>query len=75
MSIVCTILSFLYNPRPHLLFHQTRTHLGGGGAPRAISLLGVIELRDKDQRIAWDVPNLMVCELTYLGQPLTFQIR
>ena len=34
--------------------------------------MSVIELRDKDQRIAWDVPNLMVCELTYLGQPLTY---
>ena len=52
-------------------------HLGGVGVatPRAISLLSVIELRDKDQRIAWDVPNPMVCELTYLGQPLTFQAR
>ena len=43
--------------------------------PRAISLLSEIELRDKDQWIAWDVPNPMVCEMTYLGQPLTFQVR
>ena len=57
-------------------FFTKREHTWrGGGHPRAISLLGVIELRDKDQRIAWDVPNLIVCELTYLGQPLTFQIR
>ena len=48
---------------------------GGGWHPRAISLLSVIKLRYKDQRIAWDVPNPMLCELTYLGQPLTFQIR
>ena len=66
-----------FNPRPHLLFHQTRTHLGGGGTatPRAISLLRGIELRDKDQQIDWDVPNPKVCELTDLGQPLTFQVR
>ena len=71
------VSSFLYS-RPHLLFHQTRTHLGGGGGgchPHAISLLSVIKLRDRDQRIAWDVPNLMVCELTYLGPPLIFQVR
>ena len=40
---------------------------GGGGG---------IKLRDKDQRIAWDVTNLMACVFfTYLGQPLTFQVR
>ena len=64
------------NPRPHLLFHHTRTHRGGGGGhPRAISLLSVTELRDKDQRIAWGVPNLMVRRLTHLGPPLTLQDR
>ena len=66
-----------FNPRPHILFRQTRTHLGGGGVAttHAISLLSVIELRDNDQRIVWDVPNPMVWELTHLGQPLTFQVR
>ena len=59
-------------------FFAEREHTcEGGGLPplRAISLLSVIELRDKNQRIGWDVPNPMVCELTYLGQPLTFQAR
>ena len=35
-----------------------------------MSLLIVIELRNKDQRLAWDVSNIIVCMLTYLGQPL-----
>ena len=71
-----SIVSSIHNPRPHLLFHQTRTHLRGVVAtPRAISLLGVIELHDKDQQMAWDDPNPKVCQLTYLGQPLTFQVR
>ena len=42
---------------------------------RAISLLSVIELRVKDQPIAWDVPNPIVYELTDLDQPSTFQVR
>ena len=46
-----------------------------GLPPRAISLLSVIELPDKDQRIALDVPNQTLCELTNLGQPLTCQVR
>ena len=59
-----SILILISHPRPHLLFHQKRTHLGGGGAHCAISVMSEKEVRDKDQRIAWDVPNLMVCELT-----------
>ena len=35
--------------------------------------------RDKasrqDQWITWNVPNPMVYDMTYLGQPLTFQVR
>ena len=44
-----------------------------GGYPDAISLLIAMALRNKDQRIAWDISNVMMCEFTYSGQPLTFQ--
>ena len=61
---------------PHL--NENAPRWGEGGChPRAISLLIAIEFLtfDNDQRIAWDVPNPMVYELTYLGQQLTFQVR
>ena len=57
-----------------MLFRHPRTHMGGLPPPQAISLLIVIELRDKDQRIVWDVLNPTVSFFTYLGQPLTFQV-
>ena len=46
-------------------FFTKREHTwkGGGATPRAISLLSVIELRNKHQRIAWDVPNPTVLRL------------
>ena len=34
-----------------------------------------LELCNKSQQIAWGVLNPMVCEFTYLGQSLTFQVR
>ena len=40
------------NPRPHLLFHQTRTHLGVPPRHLAPECASLRELRDKDQRIA-----------------------
>ena len=66
-----------FNHRPHLLFSPNENAPGGGegeGATTASSRASVMELRDKDQRIAWDDPNIMVCELAYLCQPLTFQV-
>ena len=35
----------------------------------------VVELRNKDQRIAWDVLNPVVFDFIYLGQRLTFQVK
>ena len=51
-----------------------RTWGGGGGChpPRAVSPLLVLELRDKNQRILWDVANPTVPDFTPLGHTLTF---
>ena len=68
-------------PLTHALasfFNILERNWGGGGGgchPRAISLPIVIELRNKDQRIAWDVPNPVVCMIIYLGQLFSFQVR
>ena len=58
------------DPRPHILFRHPGTYMGGGCHPQAISILVVIELRDKDQRIVWDILNPTVSDLTSLGQSL-----
>ena len=39
---------------------RERTWGGGGGGANPIPLMGVIELRDKDHWIVWDVPIPMV---------------
>ena len=44
----------------------------GGHPPRAVSPLLVLELRDKNQRILWNVANPKVSDFTHLGHTLTF---
>ena len=43
-----------------------------GVAPRAVSPLLVLELRDKNQQILWEVANPTVPDFTPLGHTLTF---
>ena len=50
---------------PHILFHHPRTHLRVCQPFLAISLLIVIEPRNKDQRIAWDISKPLVCEFIF----------
>ena len=67
------IQSKFINPRPHLLFHHPRLHLGVGVAtPRLVCPLIEIELRNKDKRKDRDVLNLTIPDFTTLGHILTF---
>ena len=43
-------------------FPGSPRHGGGGVPPRSIALLIVTELWNEDQRVVWNVLNLMVCE-------------
>ena len=65
-------LTSLCNSCPHLLFRHPRPHLGVGcPPPQLICPLIVIEFRNKDERIAWDVLNPTIPDLTTLGLILT----
>ena len=67
--------SFNINPCPYLFFAILERTLVGGGHPQLICPLIVKELRNKDERKAWDVFNPTIPDFTSLGDILIFPVQ
>ena len=55
-----------FNPRPHLIFHHLRTHLGEGATPGHLPSYCNRAMLQNEQNV-WDLLNISIPYLTILG--------
>ena len=70
-----TLKLHFFNPRPYAAFYSIQLLGGGSVGPPVVRPLMILELRDKNERVARNEKKPMVSNFMVLGQPVTSEIR